>query len=103
MKYDRFSHMYKYKGWYYEIEEEWLEDNRKSYHLAIDEKFGCSVMIPVSPYHHHPIPEKFFTMWIDMGMPDRDKMGGVTPKHYNAYYEKWALEQLEKALELESM
>lgn len=101
MKYDRYSHMYKYKGWYYEVEAEYLEDNTKHYHLAIDEKFGVSCMMPVSPYMTQPIPETVFKMWIDMGMPDRDKMGGTSPDHYKRYYDKWALEQLEKALELE--
>lgn len=91
--------MHEYKGFYYMVDAEFLEDNTKHYHLAIN-GFNQSYMMPVSPYMSQPIPEEYFKMWIDMDMPSKEQIGGTAPKQFIEYYRRWITEQLEKELGL---
>lgn len=92
--------VYEYKGFKYMPEDDVEEDNVKRFHnvhVNNGRIYGGSV--PLSPYA--TMTKELFERWIDMGRPTREEMGGHHPEHHQAYYEKWALEQLEKEFELD--
>lgn len=88
-----------YKGFIYQLEVDYEEDNMKRFHLVNHPDWKSYKMMPASPYM--TMTKEIFERWIDMGRPTREEMGGHHPEHHQAYYEKWALEQLEKEFELD--
>jgi len=94
---------YEYKGFYYCPEEEYEEDNRKTFHaIKVLKPNRClhyeGENLPLSPYSY--ASKELFEKWIDMGRPTREMLGDHHKEHHEAYYNKWVLEQLEKELEL---
>lgn len=64
-----------YKGYRYEQETDYEDDNIKLWHTAITPT-GERLSIPFSPYMH-PTAEDF-AAWVDLGCPSRDQVQPVT-------------------------
>lgn len=92
--------VYEYKGFFYRPEDEVEPDVIKTWHGVYikdaDGEFKSDGWISWSPYGapHRVI----FEMWIDMGRPTREAMGGNQEKNYREFYERWRHQQAEDAI-----
>jgi len=91
-----------YKGYIYRPFNDDEEDVVKIFHNVIMIKNGVEIdcnNIPASPYCH--IAETTFKMWVDCGMPNKEKLGfnaNVYNKDIKNYYDKWLDDRIDEAI-----
>ena len=76
-----------YRGYIYDYEDDYEEDNIKRFHDCYCEHDGIRVhisMVPLSPYAK--MNQGLWEMWIQAGRPTREMMGGHHPEDIQKFW-----------------
>jgi hypothetical protein len=65
-----------YKGFSYQFEMDYEEDNMKIFHESVDQN-GKRILMDFSPYYQ--MTQHTFELWVESGMPNREHLMMLSP------------------------